>query len=65
VKYVILFDGTGGDDGWAIPLAALESRGRAQDGAHPEEYETTVRGREVALSDSTTSINSINQPITW
>ena len=46
VRHVILFDGAGGQDGWAIPLAALESRGQAHDGAHPEEYEARVRGIE-------------------
>jgi len=46
VKHVILFDGAGGEDGWAIPLATLESRGQAHDGAHPEEYEARIRGIE-------------------
>jgi long-chain acyl-CoA synthetase len=43
VKSVILFDGPGGEDGWAIPLAGLESRGRAHEAAHPEAYEAAVR----------------------
>jgi long-chain acyl-CoA synthetase len=42
VKHVILFDGAGGQDDRAIPLAALESRGQAHDGTHPEEYEARV-----------------------
>jgi long-chain acyl-CoA synthetase len=46
VKHVILFDGAGGEDGRAILLAALESRGQAHDGAHPEEYEAKVHGIE-------------------
>jgi long-chain acyl-CoA synthetase len=46
VKHVILFDGAGGEDRWAIPLATLESRGQAHDGTHPEEYESRVHGIE-------------------
>ncbi len=46
VRHVILFDGTGGDDGWAIPLADLESRGQMRNRARPDEYEATVRGIE-------------------
>jgi long-chain acyl-CoA synthetase len=43
VRGVILFDGTGGEEGWVIPLAALESRGREYDAAHPGGYEAAVR----------------------
>jgi len=43
VRGVILFDGTGGEEAWAIPLPALESRGREYDAAHPEAYEAAVR----------------------
>ena len=46
VKNVIVFDGPGSEDGWAIPLAGLESRGRAHDAAHPEAYEAAIRGSE-------------------
>jgi long-chain acyl-CoA synthetase len=42
VTSVILFDGAGSDDGWAIPLAGLESRGRAHDAAHPGAYEAAA-----------------------
>src|SRR6266508_247343 len=42
VRKIILFDGPGGEDGWAIRLAALESRGRAHDAAHPVQYEAEV-----------------------
>jgi len=44
VRKIILFDGPGGEDGWAIRLAALESRGRAHDAAHPVQYEAVVNG---------------------
>jgi long-chain acyl-CoA synthetase len=44
VRRVILFDGSGGEDGWAIPLSALESQGKAHDGARPEDYEAGIRG---------------------
>jgi long-chain acyl-CoA synthetase len=43
IKHVILFDGAAGDGGWTIPLADLESRGRAHDAANPQAYETAVR----------------------
>ncbi len=46
VKKVILFDGPGGEDGWTISLAVLESLGRERHAAHPEEYEAVVRGIE-------------------
>lgn len=38
VRNVVLFDGTGTEDGWSISLAALESRGRAYDASHPQAY---------------------------
>jgi long-chain acyl-CoA synthetase len=44
VRGVILFDGPGEEDGLVIPLSALESRGLDYDAAHPEAYETAVRG---------------------
>jgi long-chain acyl-CoA synthetase len=44
VRGVILLDGAGGQDGWAISLAELEARGRAYDSAHPGAYEASVRG---------------------
>ena len=44
VRNIILFDGPGGEDSWTIPLADLESRGRAHDAAHPGQYEAVVRG---------------------
>ena len=44
VRGVILLDGPGGEEGWAISLAELESRGRAWDAAHPGAYEESVAG---------------------
>ncbi len=44
VKNVIVLEGPGSQDGWAIPLADLESRGKAHEAAHPEAYEKAVRG---------------------
>ncbi len=44
VRNIILFDGPGAEDGWAIPLAELEERGGAHDAAQPEQYESVVRG---------------------
>ena len=44
VRKVILFDRTAGQDGWTLPLSALESRGREHDAAHPGHYEAVVRG---------------------
>jgi long-chain acyl-CoA synthetase len=38
VQKVVLFDGPGTEDGWAIPLASVESRGRVHDATHPEVY---------------------------
>jgi long-chain acyl-CoA synthetase len=44
VRKIILFDGPDEEDGWAIPLAALEALGQAHDAAYPEQYEEVVRG---------------------
>lgn len=48
VKRVILFDGPGTEDGWAIPLAGLKSRGQAHDAAHPGAYEAAVGAVEAS-----------------
>jgi long-chain acyl-CoA synthetase len=46
VRGIVLLDGPGGQDGWAISLAELQSRGRAWHAAHPEAYEESVRSIE-------------------
>jgi long-chain acyl-CoA synthetase len=42
LRHVITFDGTSTPDGWAIPLAELEARGRAFDAEHPGAFEEHV-----------------------
>ena len=39
LHHVVTFDGAGSADGWAIPFAELEARGRAWDQAHPGAFE--------------------------
>jgi long-chain acyl-CoA synthetase len=39
LRHVVVFDGPGSPDGWAIPFADLEERGRAWDAAHPGAFE--------------------------
>ena len=42
LRHVITFDGTSTPDGWALPLADLEARGRAFDAEHPGAFEEHV-----------------------
>ena len=39
LRHVVTFEGAGSADGWVVPLAALEERGRAWDAAHPGQFE--------------------------
>jgi long-chain acyl-CoA synthetase len=39
LRQVVVFDGDGSSDGWVLPLAKLEERGREWDGAHPGQFE--------------------------
>lgn len=43
VKHVIVFDGNASDDGWVIPLAALEEKGRVRHQAQPHDFERVAR----------------------
>ena len=42
VRHVIVMDGAGTDDGWAIPWSELEKQGKAWDAANPGEYDATI-----------------------
>ena len=42
VRGVVLLDGHAGEEGWAISLADLESRGRSWDAANPGAYEESI-----------------------
>jgi long-chain acyl-CoA synthetase len=42
VRGVILLEGSGSEDGWAVSLAELETRGRDWDAANPGGYERSV-----------------------
>lgn len=44
VKNVIVFDGAGGHDGWAITLADLEARGQAYGAANPGAFDAAAAG---------------------
>ena len=51
LRKVIVFEGHGTPDGWVMPFAELEERGRAHDRAHPGSFEETaaaVRGDALA-----------------
>jgi long-chain acyl-CoA synthetase len=39
LRHVVAFEGPGSADGWVLPLAGLEERGRAWDAAHPGAFE--------------------------
>ena len=43
LRAVVCFDGAGSADGWVVPLAALEERGRAWDAAHPGQFEEAAQ----------------------
>ena len=42
LRNVVTFDGVRSQDGWVIPFAELEERGRAWDRAHPGAFEETA-----------------------
>jgi long-chain acyl-CoA synthetase len=42
LRTVVVLDGPGTPDGWAIPLAELEARGRAADAERPGRFEETA-----------------------
>ncbi len=51
VRHVIAFDGTRSKDGWILPLADLETQGRAWDADHAGQYEAVadaIRGDQLA-----------------
>lgn len=51
VRHVIAFDGTRSEDGWILPLADLETQGRAWDADHAGQYEAVadaIRGDQLA-----------------
>ena len=39
LRHVVVFEGSGTADGWALTLADLEEKGRAWDAAHPGQFE--------------------------
>ncbi len=51
LRAVVAFDGRATGDGWVVPFAELEARGRAHDQAHPgafEEIAAAVRATDLA-----------------
>ena len=42
VRAVVVIDGPGSEDGWAIPMAELERLGREHDAADPAAYDATI-----------------------
>ncbi len=42
LRQVVVIDGRGSADGWVLPLAELEARGRAHDAARPGGFEETA-----------------------
>ncbi len=43
LRHVVVFDGEGSSDGWVLPLAKLEERGREWDRAHPGQFEEAAQ----------------------